>query len=573
MNLKRHLVYALLLWMAAAGAWAQAPSYLEEKEPARHALVIGNSDYKTLSPLPSAKLDAERIAPRLKLLQFKVTEVSNLSSVRQFEDEVLPAFRKSIEPGDLVLVFFSGHGFTYGPNNFIAPTSLGLSVKANEVADLAISVENVQDYLEKRSPGLLLFLIDACRTIAGFVVSAPGTPNLVAKSIAEPARGQRGVNTIIGFAARPGQVALGSEAAGKLSLFSASLVERITTEDGVFGEVFKEVSVDVWQNSGNAQYPGLFDWSNTNPFLNPTPSTYARERVSWEAALDSGKRSVIERFAMRNSVGRFAWSARRWLENNPVDSTTSRFTLISPAAVERAWRPGGDRVAIAPTFGGFAYERVLPIQSFGWVAKLENQELGMVPSGQKDVQPKVDRLMQSMLAHGTVVATADVSASRSPAPLGKFDEILKAGSRVSVERFERSTTGTPILVGKVPGDSRQIYLPLMHGWANAVLPVELGKSLSELLLLPPDKGFRDVVDADQVLAGVANLKEQKRTITWVSIAVSRSADRRVYDGRLARATHAAYVLKRAGIDERRISAVPTADDVSGDAVRLRFFGY
>lgn len=573
MMMKLCITVALPLWMVAASTLAQPTSYLDEKEPVRHALVIGNSEYVTLPRLPSAKLDAERIVPKLKAMRFKVTEVPNLASVRQLEDDVLPAFRKGIEPGDLVLVFFSGHGFTYGPHNFLAPTGLKQSLKATEVADEAVSVENVQDYLEKRSPGLLLFLVDACRTIAGFVIAAPGDKNLVGKSVAEPLRGSRGVNTLVGYAARPGYIAIGSDAEDKLSLFSASLVERITAQDDDFGSVFKEVSVDVWQISGNVQQPGLFDWSNTNPILNPTAMTLERERAAWSAALESGRRTVVERFALRNSVSRFASSARQWLNDNPVDITTNRFTLISPAAVERAWRPSGERVAIAPTLGGFAFERSLPIQSSNWIAQLENRNLGVVPSGQKEVTTNSDRLMQSLLAHGTVVATADIAIRRGsdwPAP-GK--EVLRAGSRISVERFEKSLSGTPILVGKVPGDSNSVFLPLARDWANAVAPVELGRSLSELELSPPAKGYRDVVDASQVQSRIGELRTQKQTITWVSVAVSPSSDSRVYDGRLARATHAAHVLKKAGIDERRITVVPGANDVNGDAVRLRFFGY
>ncbi|MDH0863926.1 caspase family protein [Mitsuaria sp. GD03876] len=558
---------------AVGGVRAQTSAYLEEREPARHALVIGNSDYVALAPLSSAKLDGDRVAARLQGLKFKVTHVPNIESVRQLEDEVLPAFRKSIEPGDFVLVFFSGHGFTYGPNNFLAPTGMGLSIKAGEVGDVAIAIESLQDYLEKRSPGLLLMLIDACRTIAGFVVSAPGNQNLVAKSIAEPVRGSRTTNSMIGFAARPGFIAIGSEAADQLSLFSASLVERIAAQDDDFGSVFKDVSVDVLQNSGNVQHPGLFDWSNTNPFLNPGATTLERERAAWQAALDSGKRPVIERFAMRNSISRFAMAARRWLDQHPQDSATSRFTLISPAAVERAWRPDGARVAIVPTFGGFAFDRALPLNSGEWVAYLDNEDLGLVPSGKKDVQPQLHRLKQSFLAHGAMVATADVGGSRAAAYPGRVDEVVKAGSRVNVEGFTTTKSGLPVLVGRIPGDEEQIYVQLAANWESPVAPVELGRSLSELILPPPVKGFKDVIDPALVQARLAELKQQKRTLTWVSIAVSPSIDTHVYDGRLARATHAAYVLKRAGIDERRISSMPAADDVSGDGVRLRFFGY
>lgn len=573
MSFLRRLIAAIPLLTLSCYLGAQSPEYLDEKDPARHALVIGNSDYANLEPLPSATRDADRIADKLGQLGFKVTKVQNLTSVRQLEDEILPPFRKAIEPGDFVVVFFSGHGFTYGPNNFLAPTQMKALIKAQDLADTAIAVENLQDYLEKRTPGLLLLLIDACRTIGGFVISAPGNSNAVAKGIAEPLRGARNVNTMVGFAARPGFVALGTAAADQLSLFSASLADRITIQDDDFGSIFKDVSVDVLQSSDGTQQPGLFDWSNTNPFLNPSSLTVERERSSWKASLESGKRQVIARFEKRNSVSRFASSARRWLEEHPEDSSTSRFTLISPAAVERAWHSDRDRVAIAPTFGGFAFDRVLPIKSSETVAMLTNSQLGMVPSGRREIQPELERLMQSFLAHRVVVATTDVGASYSSVKPMKANAMVKAGTRVSVDRFELTEAGTPVLVGKVTGDAQQIYLPLKTSWASPVSPVELGKSRSELILPPPTKGFRDVIDPEQIQARIAELKTQKKTITWVSIAISPHLDERVYDGRLARATHAAYILRRADIDERRISSLTAVDDTLGDGVRLRFFGY
>ena len=61
-----------------------ARDYLFEREPARLALVVGNSDYEHLGSLHSAKLDAREMSTRLKRLGFAVTLVTRLASVRAF---------------------------------------------------------------------------------------------------------------------------------------------------------------------------------------------------------------------------------------------------------------------------------------------------------------------------------------------------------------------------------------------------------------------------------------------------------------------------------------------------------
>src|SRR5690348_5664186 len=48
------------------------PKYLIEKEPKKVALVIGNKNYKHLSPIESAQMDGEMMTSRLTELGFDV---------------------------------------------------------------------------------------------------------------------------------------------------------------------------------------------------------------------------------------------------------------------------------------------------------------------------------------------------------------------------------------------------------------------------------------------------------------------------------------------------------------------
>src|SRR5258706_8082529 len=157
-----------------------ARDYLFEREPGRFALVVCNPDYEHLASVNSARLDAKRMSASLVRLGFTVTVLRQLESVADFETHVLPAFREKIRPGDLVVFYFSGHGFAYGPHNYIAPADLPVVVGDHAIAEHAIAVEALEDYFAARAPGLILMLIDACRTIAGFVIKDSGGPKGIA---------------------------------------------------------------------------------------------------------------------------------------------------------------------------------------------------------------------------------------------------------------------------------------------------------------------------------------------------------------------------------------------------------
>ena len=104
--------------------YSQDAKYLTEHAPERYTLVVGNTTYANQATLPSAQRDVERTAQLLRDLHFHVTQKDNFPSVRDFEDSVLPTFRGQIHTGDIVVFYFSGHGFAYEQNKFIAPADL-----------------------------------------------------------------------------------------------------------------------------------------------------------------------------------------------------------------------------------------------------------------------------------------------------------------------------------------------------------------------------------------------------------------------------------------------------------------
>lgn len=573
----------ILMGAHIAPAQAQSP-YLVEREPGRHALVIGNANYHHLGMLPSAALDGVKIADRLRELGFKVSYVPDLPSVRYFEDEVLPAFRTPIEPGDLVVFYFSGHGFSYGPTNFIAPVDLPLKIDERDLSTRAIALENVETYLSARQPGLVLMVIDACRTIAGFVVSDRDNNEYVHKGVVQPRRPQQSVNTMIAFASRPGSLALASAAQDQLSIFTSRLTRYITREGYEFEQIMKDIGADVSVATNAQQQPGIEVWSYTNLYLRPTADILTQQKIAWAAALESKLHETIWLFSLRYSVSRYATAARKWLDDNPSDGPAPRYTLISPAAVERAWSraesasataqpPTG--VAIAPPSTAFAFRRSLGGEARETVQELSDRELGLVASGVTRVVPtreKITRDVGAIVAHADVVTTRDLIARTQPSMKARMASRIPSGSPIIVRSAMDLGAKGQWLVASIAGVEKDLYIPVQPA-IKPPAPVELGRAIREIVVHPRQSGIPDLVDPSPILATLTTLKNEGRTITWVSIATAPTMDPSEADARILRRFHVEYVLKQSGIEGRRITAVANADNFSGSGVRLRFFGF
>lgn len=569
------VAWAICAVAASVGAAAQ-DQYLFAQDPRRFALVIGNRTYENLSELPSASADAIAVGKGLRELGFDVTMRDSLPSVRDFEDDLLPNFRKKLNEGDLVVFYYSGHGFSYGQSNYIAPADLPRSVTPGEVAQRAIAIENVEEYLSKRTPGVLLLVIDACRTIAGFVVAIPGQSNLVAKGV-QPVAQRIGVasSTILAFAARPGTIALGSSNANDLSIFTASLVKRVPTEAMEFSPMFSEVSTDVRLATSDDQQPGLLNWSTSDLFMKQTDLLVAQEREAWLAALGSGQRADVSRYLRRHAVSRYAAAARKWLLDHPQTAETLAPSPISPLAVERAWTSTFDSPikAVLPSLSGFGY---LARASQARTGSLSDPTLGVVgldkalPMSNTSAAKLTDQL-QSYAAHGKILAASALVARASPFDGAGVVGVVKPGTELQVDDvIRRSTNGSSWIGIRLPETGASAFLPVPTSAPS--IPVRLGVNMLELVAPPVSVGLTDLVEGSVVQQAALSLKARQKTVRWVSLATAPALDERTRLQRQARLTHASYLLQKQGIDARRITGVSDAADMTGDGVRIRFFG-
>jgi uncharacterized caspase-like protein len=159
------------------------------------ALVIGINDYDHLPKLKHAVSDVANIGRSLAGVSFDVTVVAeaNLAILQSKID----SFAQNIQKGDIVLVYYAGHGAQFEGHNYLLPADF--PPDQGRLRSSAVQVDSVLNRIQQRSPQLKIMILDACRT------TLPGHSG--SEGLAQMQAAQYGAGTYIALAASPGQVA------------------------------------------------------------------------------------------------------------------------------------------------------------------------------------------------------------------------------------------------------------------------------------------------------------------------------------------------------------------------------
>jgi caspase domain-containing protein len=145
---------------ALALLWLFAPAYA-----AKRALVVGNDDYQHIDKLLKAVSDAKGYAAVLRDKGFEVREGYDLGF---FDLQAAVAdFVERIEPGDIAVFVYSGHGWSDGAHNYLvgidAPGRAGEDYLRRVSLALRNGATGVLDDLEEHGANIRIAIIDACR--------------------------------------------------------------------------------------------------------------------------------------------------------------------------------------------------------------------------------------------------------------------------------------------------------------------------------------------------------------------------------------------------------------------------
>jgi len=151
-----------LLAVALLACLGSPTAYAKEKR----AFVVGIDIYDNLAPdrqLKRAVGDAAAMRQALETLGFQVLLESNVNRTsfnKRWQD-----FLKTVQKGDDVAVFFSGHGFEINGANFLVPRDVPRVKwgRAEELKRESISLQELINDLQEVEPAFTLMVIDACR--------------------------------------------------------------------------------------------------------------------------------------------------------------------------------------------------------------------------------------------------------------------------------------------------------------------------------------------------------------------------------------------------------------------------
>jgi hypothetical protein len=518
-------------------SYAQEAKYVFERPTNRLALVVANSEYENEAKLPGTQADADTISQILKAAGFTVTDARNVTRAQFLSLHLLP-FLATVKQDDFVVFYFSGHGFSYGGENYLAPIQFPKTVAANEVFSNFISMSSVQDLISETKPGFLLMLLDACRNIAEFITPSSPTPNRIEKALALM-RSPPG-NIVIGYSSDLGKPSIGSSIAGQLSIYTKSLSKYLPREDVDFDKVRRDIHFDVQFETQDQQKPWFSDGSSAEIYFRPSQRLHDLERDAWLAALSTKDKKEISRFLRWYNVSRFAAAARTWLDDHKEQH--SGFSRISPLGPEIAWVAPQETAAAAPiklrrVEGPLAFSRIARTDLSGLSTISMADVVTALPFPETRPTAGLTRPAEVFAKHGEAVTTGPVAGRAKPNDRAKIVVALAANTKVAVEGYEVDTRNQTWAQVRAPGEDQSIYVAVSPTTVSRT--TDIGKPLIEINVGALKGGLKSLADAKTAVEALRKLKQDGRSVEWISIATpsTPSTNTELSDLSSARAAH------------------------------------
>jgi len=214
----------------------------------RVALVIGNGAYVSTAQLPNPSHDAEDVASSLKRSGFEVIQGVDL---RQADMQDLTIrFARAASRADVAVFYYSGHAMQYNGVNYLMPVDATLT----DEADLKrfVRVDDIVNDLQQ-AKNLRILVLDSCRDnpLADMLKRSATRAASVGRGLSK-VEAPRG--TIVSFSTQSGQVA--ADGTGRNSPYTTAFLKHIE-EPHEIGDIFRDISSDVYDASGKTQLPEL----------------------------------------------------------------------------------------------------------------------------------------------------------------------------------------------------------------------------------------------------------------------------------------------------------------------------
>jgi hypothetical protein len=329
----------------------------------RVALVIGQSNYRAVVPLPNPANDARAMSQLLGNAGFEVMDAADLTQNEMREKVGDFAAKVAAKgPDTVALVFYAGHGLQIDGENFLVPVDVDPK-RETDIPLQAIRLNDVLNTLTSVPSKTRILLLDACRNNPFPAINRSAGHGL---AIVDAKTGSPG--TFMSFSTSPGAEAedgSGADSPYTTALLSAAKEPGLSIED-----TFKRVRVSVNKATEGRQTP--WDSSSlTDDFrFFPGPGAAAPKQVEAKRTVDQWRRELQgKRVEIANEtivadgtdeayeafVGLFAQppfgpQAREWLDRHRRMVAWNNAVIINTAAGYRSFLlqyPDSDLTATA----------------------------------------------------------------------------------------------------------------------------------------------------------------------------------------------------------------------------------
>jgi uncharacterized caspase-like protein len=224
---------------ALAGVLSGVPASAQT----RLALVIGNSSYRSVTPLPNPVNDAKAVADDLKAASFDVTQALDVGQAdmrRAIKDFAAKVTAKGADT--VALVYYAGHGVQVDGENFLIPVDARIQTEA-DIAKEGIRLGDVMSALASAPSKMRIVILDACRN----------NPFATTKQTRGLAIVDAPTGSIVAYSTAPGTEA--TDGAGAHSPYTAAFIEVAQQPRVQIEQLFKQVRLKVHEATKGQQTP------------------------------------------------------------------------------------------------------------------------------------------------------------------------------------------------------------------------------------------------------------------------------------------------------------------------------
>jgi TPR repeat protein len=464
----------VMLAFAAGPAFAQPNAGFAP----RVAMVVGNSNYQSVDPLPNPANDARIIAEKLWESGFEVIETIDADREEMLAD--LATFRSRLHEGSEALFFYAGHGVQINGKNYLIPISAA-PLSVDDLIAQSVDAQLFVDLMSNSGAKLNLVLLDACRnnpfaeiteadakSLETRAISIGASEDEVARGLKELAGSSTGglaemtsgkTETIISFATAPGAVAY--DGTGKHSPYTQAIADNIDESGLEVTDLFRRVRGDVREATDGNQIAWTTSTLESRFYFKPEGDDLVRtttgmgvrsdtlgdlppqrivDRTIWRSIRDSGRIDAYKAYLRILPDGAFTEDAAQEIRNlggtlddvNPIDPLLQDIRSGATARVGATDREEFvselDRGDVAVAIGTGLVWTPAEVNEAGWFYVEEAPRLGQVNVGEGE--PLTRNIVRWIPEARTLSYTPKIGSN------GGIDQFVGAALRDNGEMLE-----------------------------------------------------------------------------------------------------------------------------------------